>query len=307
MLLKKNKNQKDRRRSINKIGSDFRRNSVVISKKQREVAAHKQSVTQRQIDNKKRQKSRLFKRRVVLLSLLALVSALLVRYQVSDYKVRSNVSTIKLSKSQQLVYKNTMIEYSNSHLPLKQAWLLDKPALISDFKRSHPEVSSIELSLNQPFSTKINAKLGFRKPIFIWKGVGETYFIDKEGVLFTKNMFTKLSPDSLPVIEDQGGVAPDPGQTVLTDTIVSDIAKIYDLVPKIYPQQNKVNQIILPPAAREIRAKLDGLPYYVKFSTERSIDEQTGELGQIVNYLKSTNVAPAEYIDVRVPSKSFYK
>lgn len=307
MLLSKNKNAKDRRRSNNNIGSDFRRNSVVISRKQREVAAHKQSVSQRQIDHKKRQKNRLFKRRVVLLSLLAVVIALLIRYQVSDFNVRSTDSSIKLSKSQQLIYKNTMIEYSNSHSPLKQAWLLDKSALISDSKRSHPEVGRIELSSNQPFSTKINAKLGFRKPIFVWKGVGETYYIDKEGVLFTKNMFNKLSSDSLPVIEDQGGVAPDPGQTVLTDTIVSDIAKIYDLLPKLYPQQNKVNQIILPPAAREIRAKLDGLPYYVKFSTERSIDEQTGELGQIVNYLKSTNVAPAEYIDVRVPTKSFYK
>lgn len=306
MLGKKNKQINNRRRSNSNIGSDFRRNSVVISSKEREVAAHKQSVSQRQIDSKKRQQSKIAKRRIIIFTALALVVFLALRYQVTSYGIDSK-SAVQLSDQQKLEYSSTMIQYSNSHAPLKQFWLLDKDGLSNDILETHPEVSGLELSPRQPFTTKVSAKLTFRKPIFVWKGVGENYFIDKEGVLFKKNMFTKTQQDSLPVIEDQGGVAPDPGQTVLTETVVSDVADLYLLLPTLYPQKNKVNQIILPPAAREIRAKLDGISYYVKFSTERSIGEQVGELAQLVNYLKSKDVTPAEYIDMRVPDKSFYK
>lgn len=306
MLLKKNKKPNNRRRSSNNIGSDFRRNSVVISTKQREVAAHKQSVTQRQVDNKKRRQSQLKKRRIILISFLALSVLIVLRYQVTGYDTKSDAK-IKLSAQQKIEYSSAMLEYSSSHTPLKQQYLLDKTGLLLDVSKKHPEIRQVTLSARQPFSTKVQAKLSFRKPIFLWNGVGETYFIDKEGVLFTKNMYKNLSEKNLPVIEDQGGVAPDPGQTVLTDTIVTDIAKLYQLMPEVYPQSVKVSQIILPPAAREIRAKLDGVPYYVKFSTERPIEDQIGELKQVVSHLNSNKVTPGEYIDVRVVNKVFYK
>ncbi len=306
MLLKKNKKLNDRRRSSNNIGSDFRRNSVVISRKQREVAAHKQSVTQRQVDNKKRLKNRLIKRRIIIFSTLALGLIILLRFQVTGYDIKPE-SSVKLSDQQKLEYSNTMSAYSSSHTPLKQQWLLDKSGLLIDVSKQHPEVRQVELSTMQPFSTKVAARLTFRKPIFIWKGVGETYFIDKDGVLFIKNMYSSSAEKNLPVIEDQGGVAPDPGQTVLTDTIVTDIAKLYQLMPGLYLTPVKVSQIILPPAAREIRAKLDGVPYYIKVSTERPVEDQVGELKQVVDFLNSSKVTPGEYIDVRVSNKAFYK
>lgn len=306
MLLTKNKKQNDRRRSNNNIGSDFRRNSVVISRKQREVEARKQSVTQRQIDNKKRRQNQLKKRRIIIFSTLALGLFVLMRYQVTSYDVKTDPS-VKLSDTQKADYSSTMLNYSNSNAPLKQQWVIDKAALSIDTISHHPEVRQVILSTRQPFSTKVVAKLEFRKPIFIWRGVGETYFIDKDGVLFSENMYKTSAEKNLPVIEDQGGVAPDPGQTVLTDTIVSDIALLYKLMPGLYPIPVKVNQIILPPAAREIRAKLDGLPYYVKFSTERPVTDQIGELKQVVDHLNNSKVTPSEYIDVRVPDKSFYK
>jgi cell division septal protein FtsQ len=305
MLYKKNKNIKSRRPSHLNTGSDFRRNSVVVSKKQREVADHKQSVSQRQIDSKKRRRAQLVKRRIITASLLALAVFLVLRFQITGFAVRPEPGIV-LTNETKVGYEETMINYAATHSPLKQIWLLDKVALTSFTINKHPEISKIDLSASQPLSTEVDSKLFFRKPIFIWEGVGETYFIDEEGVLFSKNMFKEQKLDSLPKIEDQGGVAPDPGQTVLTETIVSDIAQIYSLLPKLYPE-NKVNKIILPPAAREIKARLNGVPYVIKFSTERSIGEQVDELQQLLAFLKSSNVTPGAHIDLRIPSKSFYK
>lgn len=306
MLFKKNKHSNNRRRSNANMGSDFRRNTVVISRQQREVETKKQSVTDRQVKNKKIRRSKLFKRRLITISLLVFIISLSLRYQITGFNVKPQ-SGVTLTDQSKIEYEQTMNSYTDKHTPLKQSWLLDQKGMVSYTVDKHPEISKIRVSSNQPFTTNINAKLSFRKPIFILEGVGESYFIDKDGVLFTKNMYKSQNIANLPKIEDQGGISPDPGQTILTDTVVSDIAKIYNNVPAIYKDKNKVSKVILPPAAREIRVQLEGIQYYLKFSTDREIEEQVGELQVLLGFIYQNNISPGEYIDLRVANKAYYK
>lgn len=286
--------------------SGFRRNTVVISKKQREIAEHKQSVTQRQIDAKRRMKSKSVQRRVLLIFVTVLFVIFVYRMRIQTVSVASSKNA-PVSAQQLALYEKTIRSFIDSNAPLQQSWLTDSAALSKTLRQAHPEVKTVRTTTRNPFSTEMKTSVTFRQPVFVWRGLGEQQFIDEEGVLFTDNMYKDIAVSKLPLIEDQGGAAVEAGQTVLTDTIVSDIAALYKQLPDLYSGGAKVSKILLPRSTREIQAQVTGQNYVIKFSAERSIDEQIGELRLLLDLLKQTNTVPSSYIDVRVPNKVYYK
>lgn len=306
MLHRKNKKSSSRRSAQARTDSTFRRNNVVISRSQREVAAHKQSVSQRQADHKRSVEVRVWKKRLVLGAVLAILFVLGARMQFTNVQI-GNSQSVRVSENQNKLYRVYVQDYVNSNVPLKQSWLFDKQAASNSFKREFPEVKSVTFRSRSLISTTLVMEIEYRKPIYTWTSLGEKHFVDKEGVLFTKNMYNALDLSKLPFIEDQGGAAAKDGQRVLTASVVEQIAAIYSSLPPLFGKEARVEKVVLPTATREIQVYIAGLPYRIKMSTERAIEDQTGELRQIVGYLNAGGTVPAEYVDIRVANKVFYK
>lgn len=298
---------RSRRPGSGTLNESFRRNNVVISKSQRELAQRQQSVTQRQLDMKKTAARRRVRHQVIGCIILVLLAALAYRMNIGTVALSSNASS-RLSGDQQEVYENTLLKAARSNTILGQSWLLDEEALNRELQKRYPEVERVSVSSSAPFSTSLRTEVRFRQPVFIWQDATQTeQFIDKNGILFAKNLDPTVSTKKLTRIEDQSGVVLDPGSSVLTSRLIQFVGQLHSKVPPLYGAGHTITKVIIPKSTREVQIQVTNQPYLIKLSSTRTLDEEVGELRQLLAFLKEKQVTPTAYIDIRIPHKAFYK
>ncbi len=289
------------------LNETFRRNNVVISKRQKEIAARQQSVTQRQADLKKSVARKRQKNRFIIFGVLAIAATLLYRMQLTSVVVESNASS-KLTSVQKKQYEIDIQQQYNSSTLFGQGWLLDSEELGKKVMAQHPEIERVQFSSSAPLHTALKADVRFRKAIFTWKDASNVQqFVDAQGVLFAKNLEPSVSINELIKIEDQSGVVLNEGTSVLTDTIVSFIGQLPGKLTPVYGTDSSVAKVIIPRSTREVQVQMTNVPYVIKFNSTRDLNEQVGELQSLLGFLKGGNVTPGAYIDLRVAHKAFYK
>lgn len=308
MHFKKNKKQTNRsRQPLSRIDESFRRNSIVVSRGQREVRAHQQTVTQRQHTLKQQQRHQRRRIRIVFIGIVVLLVLFVLRMQISGVGITSD-PPFRLTPSQKNHYSQIIEEQVNAHTLLRQSWLLDSQKLSKNVIAEHPEIQSIDFVSHAPFGSTLEAHITFRKAVFVWvDGANVTQFVDKDGVLFTSNLDGSLSVAKLVHIEDQSGVVLRPGASVLTGNLVQFVGKIHTQILAAYGAGSQIQRIIIPRSTREVDVQVAGAPYLVRFSSQRSIEEQVGDLKILLTFLQQQNITPASYIDLRLPHKAFYK
>jgi|GEM_PF-2691871 len=312
MFRKKSQKQLSRsttrsRQSTSTMSESFRRNNIVITKRQKELAVRQQSVTQRQSDIKKAQKIQSTKIKVAAISLGILALLLLYRMSISHVSVTSNASS-HLSTAQLQQYESSILDAYQKHTVAHQSWLLDDQGLSDAVAGQFPEIEQITVSTTAPFSKTLHADIRFRKAVFTWRDASNTdQFVDKNGVLFVKNLDPSVDTGKLIRIEDQSGVVLQAGTSVLTTSLVQFVGQLHSKLPPLYDPSSTIARVIVPKSTREVQVQVSGVPYLIKFSSTRSLDEQVGELQSLVQFLKNTKATPSAYIDLRVPHKAFYK
>ncbi len=295
------------RRPAQGMNESFRRNNVVISRRQKEIAERQQSVTQRQIEKKRLDATHRLKIKVIFFVAAVFLGGLFIRNTITTVHVESNAST-KLTNTELAQYQTQILSRYKMHTIFGQAWLLDTQALTSDLVKDYPEIQRINFSSKTPISTTLKADIRFRTPVFTWKDVGgKDQFVDSEGVLFSKNLDPTVNANKLIKIEDQSGVVLEAGSSVLTANLVQFVGMLHSKVPVLYGANAKVERVIIPKSTREVQIQISGSPYIVKFNSTRNLDEQIGELQTLLAFLKASNATPSAYIDLRVPHKAFYK
>lgn len=309
MFRKKNTSERPTirtRRPAGTLNESFRRNNVVLSRRQQEVAQHQQSVSQRQAERKRQQKWRRTRNKAIIVFLAILAGAGLYQSSVMQVEVVSNAST-RLSEQQAQEYSASFLTKFNENSLFNQAWLVDAEAAKAAMLAAYPEIERINLS-SSLFSKTAKADIRFREPVFTWKDAsGTPQFVDQHGVLFSKNLNPAVNADKLIAIEDQSGVVLEAGSSVLTEQLVQFVGQLYSKVPSLYGEGSRVEQVIIPKSTREVHLKVKDVPYIIKFNSTRNIDEQVGELNTLLSHLRASNITPAQYIDLRVAHKAFYK
>lgn len=285
-------------------GGQFQRNSLVISKTQRETEQHKQSVAQRQVDQRRARERTLYKRRI--LAAVIVVATLTVLY---GLRVRSLtlVTDKRIRNIDTSVYHERIDSYLTNKVVLRQSWLVDDAQLQEYVQSKYPEVERIIASSPSLVGGELHVDIAFREPHYIWKTASGIQYIDDTGVLFSDNVYGSIDVATLPVVEDQSSAGFEDGSAVLSSHVAEYIAYVYANVPDLFAVDSTITSVILPPKAREINVKVSTVPYAIKLSTERGIEEQVTELGELITYLNEVGTQPAEYVDVRVENKAFYK
>lgn len=295
------------RRPARTVDSSFRRNNVVVSRAQKEVAARQRSVTQRQIEKKHLQQQRLRRHRMIVVVAILLMATFFYRSTISSVTIASaNSST--LPADQRAVYETALQRMYREHTIAGQSWLVNAPETKQEFLATYPEVERVSFSSRTPLSTALKADVRFRAPVFTWKDAsGTQQFVDQHGVLFSKNMNTAVNTESLIQIEDQSGVVLQAGTSVLTDNLIAFVGQLHSTVPQLFGKDAKITGVIIPKSTREVQIRVSGIPYIVKFNSFRDIEQQVGELKGLLAHLTAQKVTPAKYIDLRVEHKAFYQ
>lgn len=171
-------------------------------------------------------------------------------------------------------------------------------ALLKQF----PELSSVNVTVPLLAHRPVVYIAATRPVLTLVTGNG-SFVIDNTGRALIGN--SGLNRPGLPLLHDQSGLRIQANRQALPATSVGFIQVV---VAQLAAKQLAVADMSLPPAASELDVRLSGQPYFIKFNLEDDQPrEQVGTFLATIAQLKRQNIAPAQYVDVRVPGRAYYK
>jgi len=179
---------------------------------------------------------------------------------------------------------------------------IDEQAITSKLKSEFPEIQAASVGL-PIFGQKPVINLNIAPPSFILNSGGQRYIVDNAGVAVA---LAASLPDlkNLPVIDDQSGFSAQVGHQALSS---SSVAFINQLVAQAKLSKVPISGITLPPLAQELDIRTSDKAYYTKFYLGGDPSIQIGQFLAARHQFSSTHQDPAEYLDVRVSGKLYYK
>jgi len=296
------------RRPPTAVDGSFRRNNAALSSSQREQRARQQAQSQRQLSLQNRIEKHRRRFRLYLFVVLGVVLLLGFRLMIGEVNVASNTTIPDAKKaSYEAFIQKTMLE----NAVLRQIWLVDNQALAGEVRKEFGEIREISVGQTALLRSDLTATLEFREPVCVWRDASkETRFLDAEGVLFDVN-YTEINSKELPVIEDESGLVFDAGATVISKNTKEFIGSLPEAMNsgllEGIKQAGSFKKISIPNTIRELHVYPKNASYYIKFDTSRGVGGQVEELRTLLSYLKKKNIAPKQYVDVRLEGKAFYK
>ena len=142
--------------------------------------------------------------------------------------------------------------------------------------------------------------VNLRSPVVYWQSGNMKAYVDSTGVVFERNILGT----SVIAVEDQTGIRASVGNSVISGRFLQFIGKVVG-----YFKENNftVNKMILPAnTTRQVLVSLDGVGYSIKMTVDRPAAGQVEDAVRAIRYLTNRGIT-AEYIDVRVSRRAFYK
>lgn len=131
------------------------------------------------------------------------------------------------------------------------------------------------------------------------------YLVDREGrVLIKTTEATNQANLAVPQVFDESNIDIKAGQGILTSQSVSFITILVD---QMTSAKLEIENLILPIAPNEVRLRITGRPYFVKFNLENDPRLSAGAFLALKKQFDTQNSQPSEYIDLRLDEKAFYK
>lgn len=182
---------------------------------------------------------------------------------------------------------------------------IDTHAVSASLKKQFPEIS--EAFVNIPLvSRRPIISLRLAEPaILLSDQKGDTYVLDNTGrAIMPAGQLSKLGKFDLLTVSDKSGLAISLNKQILPAQSISFIKEVQ---AQLKAKQLTPSSYTMPTIANELHVRLQGLPYLVKFNMAEDARQQAGTYLAVKAHLDGEHITPAEYIDVRVPEKAYYK
>jgi cell division septal protein FtsQ len=203
-------------------------------------------------------------------------------HQISDYRA----ATDKILRG---------LRYSNKVTFSEQS-------VVEQLQKQFPEIVSARIELPIFAQTPV-VHLKIADASFVLNSNGQSYIIDSEGVAVAKSSGYPNS-QKLIKVEDQSGFVVDVGKQVMSAGAVNFINT---LTKQSERSKVTISSMTLPKLAQELDLRTADRSYYVKFYLGGDVYLQAGQFLSSRKQFDDTNSQPAEYLDVRIPGKIFYK
>ncbi len=157
-----------------------------------------------------------------------------------------------------------------------------------------------EVKIDRQGLNSINIVIAERQPTLNWKAGGTTYLLDLDGTVIgeSKGPYVKL-----PTVTDSTNLPVEAGKRVAPSSFVSFCAGMYKRLPEAGV---KPVDMIVPETTTEVNFKTDK-GYLIKMDTTRTVEGELNDLKAVQEELAKAKKVPAEYIDLRIENKAYYK
>jgi hypothetical protein len=178
-------------------------------------------------------------------------------------------------------------------------------ARVSDRMRSQfPELERVTVTVPFVGSAPVVYVVP-RKPVLLLNSRSELFVLDMAGrALIRANEVPNIEKLDLPVVLDGSGLAVSAGKPALPASNVSFITEVID---QLKAKGVTVTDINLPAGTSEMDIHISGAGYMVKFNLQGNGRVEAGAFLAVKAQLEREKKVPAEYIDVRVEDRAYYK
>lgn len=196
-------------------------------------------------------------------------------------------------------YEPIIQEYLSTHPAERLRVLLNTDQLSLYMQTKAPEVASVTVKGWSGFGSSEIA-IGVRQPIAGWSIQGSQRYVDASGISFARNYYATPGVQ----IIDKSGTETQAGQSVASNRFLGFVGRVVGIAGT---KGVTVTEVTIPPATtRQIELRLEGVAYPVKMTIDRPAGEQVEDMTRAIEWLKAGNKG-AQYVDVRVSGKAFYK
>jgi hypothetical protein len=243
--------------------------------------------------------------------LIVLLAALLVS-AVNMLTLSSNVRLMSLSdgSASSFLHDQSAYQAAASDLMADSIWNRNKltvntAAVSQGLLKQFPELSSASVTLPL-FSKRPIVYIQTDQPALILAARNGSFVIGSTGkALLPATRLPANSKLQLPVVTDQSGLEVRLNHQALTSDSVNFIQTV---LAQLKAKGVGAESLVLPVGTSELDLKIAGQPYTVKFNLESgTAREQSGTFLATKSKLESQHIIPAQYIDVRLDGRAYYK
>lgn len=173
----------------------------------------------------------------------------------------------------------------------------NEDALVSDLQQADPLLRSVEV--HRKWFHTVEVHVVMKQPSLGWSTGNQKYLLDRDGTAI--GVFPADS--KLPIVNDGSNLPVEPGARVAPARFVAFAAGI---VPALATEGIGVTSMDIKETTLDLSVGTNK-GFRIVLDTGRSIEESIADLRSVRTLLASQKKTPAEYIDLRVAGKAYYK
>ena len=180
---------------------------------------------------------------------------------------------------------------------LQNLLTLDGEEFASKLQQADPILKTVTVRRKWLHTVIISADM--KQPSLGWSSGNQGYLLDRDGTAI--GLLTGGSP--LPVVADGSNLPVQMGAKVVPARFVSFVTA---LVPALSSEGIKVTALSVKETTLDLEASTDK-GYQLLFDTSRSVGDEMADFRAVRKLLTTQKKTPAEYIDLRISGKAYYK
>lgn len=202
------------------------------------------------------------------------------------------------------VYQAGFSAYLQANQTQRVKLLFDADAAAAYLQDMYPELRSVSVSVPLFGHTPV-VQLESLSPDFVLNdSTGASYFISDSGRVTDKVSSYEQTPSNVVPLIDQSGLEVTPGKQIVTEAEVTFMKELYR---QMKGKGITVASLTLPSKPYQLQVRVSGQNYVVIFHMLGDARLQAGSYIATARQLTEQGKVPAEYIDVRIGDKVFYK
>lgn len=202
------------------------------------------------------------------------------------------------------VYQEAAEDYLRDSVLNRSKFLVDTGGLSRELKSEFSEIATVTVTL-PIMGRRPVIEIQTTKPSFILVSGTTSMLVGNNGIALVNVRDVKdMSTLTIPTIQDQSGVQLEAGKPALPQEQAQFISIVRE---QLEGQGLSIDNLTIPQSPYDLHVRVQGTSYYIKFNILEDPLQQTGSYMALRAKLEAEKVTPAEYVDVRVGERAFYR
>lgn len=245
---------------------------------------------------------------IILLVVLVLAAA-------NMLTVSSNVKIVPLvplkSSGTSFLHSQSVYQNAANQLLARSIWNRNKITINTghisqEMLQKFPELSGVSITLPL-LSQRPIVYIQSAQPALLLQGQNGSFVVDNTGKALVNIGNAPTSSQNLPVVTDQSKL----DITINRQAVTTDnVDFILTVVKQLEAAHFTIHSLVLPASTSELDVRVQGQPYEIKFNLQSGAGDARQQAGTFIAAqakLQSQHNTPAEYIDVRVDGRAYYR